>query len=193
MEEATMPVIELASENFKEPIDGKGTVIIDFWAPWCAPYRSFAPTFEAASEKHTDVTFAKVNTEEQQELANALNIRSIPTLIVFREQIIIYADAGALPASTFGELIERVNRLDMDQVRADIGRPVVAYDHGGVDEQLRQLFPEGRVPLGDTERLRQTTKAVLTNHAEPRPVGEPLTLAAMCRAMLDTYRELHAA
>ena len=115
-----MAVIELTSENFKETIDGKGTVIIDFWAPWCAPCRSFAPTFEAASEKHADITFAKVNTEEQQELAGAFNIRSIPTLMVFREQVIIYAEAGALPASAFGELIEQVNALDMDQVRADI-------------------------------------------------------------------------
>ena len=115
-----MAVIELTSENFKETIDGKGTVIIDFWAPCCAPCRSFAPTFEAASEKHADVTFAKVNTEEQQELAGAFNIRSIPTLMVFREQVIIYAEAGALPASAFGELIEQVNALDMDQVRADI-------------------------------------------------------------------------
>jgi thioredoxin len=118
-----MATIELTTDNFKETIgakDGKGTVIVDFWAPWCAPCRGFAPTFEAASEKHPDITFAKVNTEEQQELAGAFNIRSIPTLMVFREQIIIYAEAGALPASAFDQLIEQVKTLDMDQVRADI-------------------------------------------------------------------------
>jgi thioredoxin 1 len=118
-----MATIELTTDNFKETIDakdGKATIIVDFWAPWCAPCRGFAPTFEAASEKHPDITFAKVNTEEQQELAGAFNIRSIPTLMVFREQIIIYAEAGALPASAFDQLIDQVKGLDMDQVRADI-------------------------------------------------------------------------
>jgi thioredoxin 1 len=115
-----MAIIELTTDNFKETIDGNGTVIVDFWAPWCGPCRSFAPTFAAASEKHADIAFAKVNTEEQQELAGAFNIRSIPTLMVFRDQIIIYAEAGALPASAFDQLIEQVKTLDMDQVRADI-------------------------------------------------------------------------
>ena len=118
-----MAAIELTTDNFKETIDGNGgkaTVIVDFWAPWCAPCRGFAPTFEAASEKHPDVIFAKVNTEEQQELAGAFNIRSIPTLMVFREQVIIYAEAGALPAAAFDQLIDQVKALDMDQVRADI-------------------------------------------------------------------------
>ena len=115
-----MAVIDLTTDNFKENIDEKGIVIVDFWAPWCAPCRSFAPTFEAASEKHTDITFAKVNTEEQQEIAGAFNIRSIPTLMVFREQVIIYAEAGALPAGAFDQLIDQVKSLDMDQVRADI-------------------------------------------------------------------------
>ena len=115
-----MAVIDLTTDNFKESIDEKGIVIVDFWAPWCAPCRSFAPTFEAASDKHDDITFAKVNTEEQQEIAGAFNIRSIPTLMVFREQVIIYAEAGALPASALDQLIDQVKSLDMDQVRADI-------------------------------------------------------------------------
>lgn len=115
-----MATIELTTDNFKETIDGKGIVIVDFWAPWCAPCRAFAPTFEAASEKHADIAFAKVNTEEQQELAGAFNIRSIPTLMVFREQVIIYAEGGALPAAAFDQLIDQVQSLDMDQVRADI-------------------------------------------------------------------------
>ena len=115
-----MAVIDLTTDNFKESIDEKGIVIVDFWAPWCAPCRSFAPTFEAASDKHADITFAKVNTEEQQEIAGAFNIRSIPTLMVFCEQVIIYAEAGALPASALDQLIDQVKSLDMDQVRADI-------------------------------------------------------------------------
>ncbi|MBU0750914.1 MAG: thioredoxin [Gammaproteobacteria bacterium] len=115
-----MATIELTTDNFKETIDGKDIVIVDFWAPWCAPCRSFAPTFEASSDKHPDIAFAKVNTEEQQELAGAFNIRSIPTLMVFREQVIIYAEAGALPAQAFDQLIEQVKTLDMDKVRADI-------------------------------------------------------------------------
>ena len=115
-----MATITLTADNFKETISGNDIVIVDFWASWCAPCRSFAPTFEAASEKHADIAFAKVNTEEQQELAGAFNIRSIPTLMVFREQVIIYAEAGALPASAFEQLIEQVRALDMDKVRADI-------------------------------------------------------------------------
>jgi len=115
-----MATVELTMENFRDMIDRNGTVIVDFWAPWCAPCRSFAPTFEAASDKHEDITFAKVNTEVQQALAGAFNIRSIPTLMVFREQIIIYSEAGALPPAAFDQLIAQVKALDMDKVRADI-------------------------------------------------------------------------
>jgi thioredoxin len=115
-----MATVELTTNNFKEVIDGNDVVIIDFWASWCAPCRSFAPTFEAASEQHADLVFAKVNTEEQQELAGAFNIRSIPTLMVFREKVIVYADAGALPAAALQQLVDGVRGLDMDQVRAEI-------------------------------------------------------------------------
>jgi thioredoxin 1 len=115
-----MATVELTMENFRDMIDQNGTVIVDFWAPWCAPCRSFAPTFEAASDKHEDIVFAKVNTEVQQALAGAFNIRSIPTLMVFRDQIIIYSEAGALPPAAFDQLITQVKALDMDKVRADI-------------------------------------------------------------------------
>jgi thioredoxin 1 len=115
-----MATLELNADNFQQTINENANVIIDFWAPWCAPCRGFAPTFEAASEKQPGIVFAKVNTEEQQEIASAFNIRSIPTLMVFRDQIIIYSEAGALPAQAFDQLIEQVMALDMDQVRADI-------------------------------------------------------------------------
>jgi thioredoxin 1 len=115
-----MATVELTSDNFKEVIDNNDIVIIDFWASWCAPCRSFAPAFEAASEQHADMVFAKVNTEEQQELAGAFNIRSIPTLMVFREKVIVYADAGALPPAGLQQLVDGVRSLDMDQVRAEI-------------------------------------------------------------------------
>lgn len=115
-----MATLELNTDNFQQTVNNNSTVIIDFWAPWCAPCRGFAPTFEAASEKQPGIVFAKVNTEEQQEIAAAFNIRSIPTLMIFRDQIGIYSEAGALPASAFEQLIEQAMALDMDVVRAEI-------------------------------------------------------------------------
>jgi thioredoxin len=115
-----MPTLEMTRENFRTTIEANQTVIVDFWAPWCAPCRSFAPTFDAASEDHEDIVFAKVNTEEQQDLAAAFNIRSIPTLMVFREQIIIFSEAGALPPQALTQLISQVREVDMDEVRAEI-------------------------------------------------------------------------
>jgi thioredoxin len=118
--DAAMATIELDTENFQRTISDNANVIIDFWAPWCAPCRGFAPTFEAASEKRPDIVFAKLNTEEQQEIAAAFNIRSIPTLMMFRDQIIIYSEAGALPPAAFDQLVEQAMVLDMDAVRAEI-------------------------------------------------------------------------
>jgi thioredoxin 1 len=115
-----MATIQLTADNFKDTINNHDIVIVDFWAEWCGPCRSFAPTFEAASEKYPDIAFAKVNTEEEREMAAGFNIRSIPTLMVFREQVILYAEAGALPASALEQLIEQVKGLDMAQVKAEI-------------------------------------------------------------------------
>ncbi|GAA5235594.1 thioredoxin [Verticiella sediminum] len=115
-----MSIVELDQETLPEVVTGDSTVVVDFWAPWCGPCRSFAPVFEKASEKHTDITFAKVNTEDQQELAAAFNIRSIPTIMVFRERVMLFAQPGALSAGQLDELLTKVKEVDMAQVHADI-------------------------------------------------------------------------
>jgi thioredoxin 1 len=112
--------VEVTQENFNQVVNGNSMVIVDFWAPWCGPCRSFAPAYEAASEKHPDVVFAKVNTEEQQALAGYFQIRSIPTLMIFRDKIIIFAQPGALPAAALEQVIEKAKALDMDEVRREI-------------------------------------------------------------------------
>lgn len=112
--------VEVTQENFHQIVNGNNMVIVDFWAPWCGPCRSFAPAYEAASEKYPDVVFAKVNTEEQQALAGYFQIRSIPTLMIFREKIIIFAQPGALPAAALEQVIDKAKSLDMHEVRREI-------------------------------------------------------------------------
>ncbi|MFA5489397.1 MAG: thioredoxin [Candidimonas sp.] len=115
-----MSTVELTKDNFQEAIQSDKPLIIDFWAPWCGPCRSFAPTFDAAAAKHDDVVFAKINTEEQQELAAAMRIRSIPTLMAFRENVMLFSQAGALSAGQLEELVTQLKQLDMAQVHAEI-------------------------------------------------------------------------
>ncbi len=115
-----MATIELTKENFNDTINGNDVVIVDFWAPWCGPCRMFAPTFEAVSEQYPNVVFAKLNTEDQQELAAEFNIRSIPTLMVFREKVIIFSQAGMLPKAGFEQVVQKSLELDMAKVHAEI-------------------------------------------------------------------------
>lgn len=115
-----MAVIELTKENFEETIMNNDIVFIDFWASWCGPCKSFAPIYEEVAAKTDGVVFAKVNTEEEQELAAHFQIRSIPTLMIFREQIVLYAEAGMLPAAALEEIVGKVKELDMEQVKKDI-------------------------------------------------------------------------
>ena len=120
--ESFMAVIDLTDENFESTIVNNDFVIIDFWAPWCGPCRGFAPVYEAAAETHPGIVFAKVNTEEKQVIAGHFQIRSIPTLMIFREKVIIYAQPGALPAGQFDDLIARAKEVDMAQVHAEIAK-----------------------------------------------------------------------
>lgn len=115
-----MAVIELTEENFESTVTGNDFVVVDYWAPWCGPCRSFAPTYEKVSEDHPDIVFAKVNTEEEQGIAAHFQIRSIPTLMIFREKVIIYSEAGALPESAFRELLTKAAELDMAEVHKQV-------------------------------------------------------------------------
>ena len=115
-----MATVELTKDNFEDVVTKNDMVVVDFWAPWCGPCKGFAPIYEAASEQHQDVVFAKVNTDEQQELAGHFAIRSIPTIMLFREQVLLFSQPGALPAEGLQSVITQARGLDMQQVHKEI-------------------------------------------------------------------------
>ena len=115
-----MSTIDVTDDTFQDTVTQDGIVFVDAWADWCGPCKQFAPTYEKASEKHTDVTFAKLDTEANQQLASALEIQAIPTLMAFRDGILIFQNAGALPPAAFDDLVQQVKGLDMDDVRRQI-------------------------------------------------------------------------
>jgi thioredoxin len=115
-----MATVVLTKDNFDQVVNGNDMILVDFWAPWCGPCKGFAPVFEAASEKHADIVFGKVNTDEEQELAASFNIRSIPTLMLFREKVILFAQAGALPGSALEQVIAKGKELDMAEVHKEL-------------------------------------------------------------------------
>lgn len=115
-----MATVKITKENFNDILENSEVVILDFWASWCGPCRTFAPIFEEASEKHTDVVFGKINTEEEEELSAYFNIRSIPNVMVFRQQIGLFSQPGALPAEALDSLLNQIKEVDMDEIRKKI-------------------------------------------------------------------------
>src|SRR6266446_7599971 len=131
-----MGVVTITKEDFRQTVENGGIVLIDWWAPWCGPCRAFAPAYEKVAEANPDVTFAKVNTDEEQELAGAFNIRSIPTLMIFRDKVLLFSQPGALPQNVLEEIVKKARELDMEKVRAEVAKQ--GAQSGPAEEQAPQ-------------------------------------------------------
>ena len=128
---ASASTVEVTAKNFKDVVERDGIVLIDWWAPWCGPCRAFGPTYEKVAAKNPDLTFGKVNTEVEQELAGAFHIQSIPTLMILRDKVLLFSQPGALPESALEDLVRQVRALDMEKVRAEIAAQEAKQKAGG--------------------------------------------------------------